>query len=208
MLPTRDRFILSKGHAAAILYATLANLNFFPKENLNNFCTDGKYMIGHVSKHVPGIELDSGSLGHSLSIGIGMALVIKEKVYVLCGDGEMNEGSIWEAIMFAGQHKIKNLTLIIDRNKLQAMGETNNIINQDSLVSRISTFNWDVSVVNGHNIPLLTDCMLKDRYFCRPHAIISDTIKGYPISFMSNKLEWHYKCPNKEEYNTILKELA
>jgi transketolase len=201
----RDRFILSKGHAAAILYAALCNVGFFPKEKLYDFCIDGKEMTGHVSSLVPGVEIDSGSLGHGLSIGIGMALT-NNRVYVLCGDGELNEGSMWEAIMFAGQHRLDNLTLIIDNNRLQAMGPTEDIISTRNLMQSLSAFGWRVTITDGHDIPSITE-VLTNKNQEKPHAVIAKTIKGYPITFMNNKLEWHYRSPNEEQYNLILEEL-
>lgn len=212
-LESRDIFLLSKGHAAATLYATLSKRDFFPKSYLSTYFQDGSKLAGHVTlDSLPGIEGTAGSLGHGLSIGIGMAIAIKSKnlsskVYVLIGDGECAEGSIWEAINFAGHNRIDNLILILDNNDLQIMGRGSDILNSLPFADKFTSFGWDVKVVNGHNISQLTRT-LKIKTSGKPLVIIANTVKGKGVSFMENKVEWHGKCPSKEEYLLAIKELS
>jgi transketolase len=210
--PDRDKFILSKGHASAALYATLAERGFFPKEFLDKYYIDGGILPGHLDKEaVPGIEASVGSLGHGLSIGLGMALANQKgnnlgHVYVLLGDGECNEGSVWEAVMLAATLKLKGLTVIVDYNKLQSFGRTNEVICQENISERWRVFGWETYEVNGHNVDELQNVLkIKQE---GPKAIIAHTIKGKGISYMEDKLEWHYKSPNLEQYNLALKELG
>ena len=168
-------------------------------------------MPGHLDKEaVPGVEVSSGSLGHGLSIGIGMAIANKidkldSKVFVICGDGELNEGSMWEAIMFAPHQKLDNLTLIIDYNKLQGYGKTNEVINLEPLKDKFIAFNWNVVEINGHNYNEIESAIFKKTD--KPKVIIAHTIKGKGISYMENEFIWHYKSPNKEELKRALEEL-
>ena len=209
--PDRDRFILSKAHASAALYAVLAKRGFFSEKWLEKFHIDGGILPGHLDKtSAPGIEVSAGSLGHGLSIGIGMALASKldksdYKVYVLCGDGEVNEGSIWEGILFAGAKKLDNLTLIIDYNKWQAYGRTDEVINLEPLFLKFKSFNWYPVEIDGHSLEEIEDAL--NLKVSRPKAIIAHTIKGKGISFMEDRLEWHYKSPNEEELKKALEEL-
>lgn len=207
----RDKLILSKGHASAALYAALAERGYFPKEYLTKFYIDGGILPGHLDiESVPGIEASAGSLGHGLSIGLGMAIANRQtqnsgKVYVILGDGECNEGSVWEAVMLASSLKINNLTVIVDFNKLQAFGRTNDIVNQKNLAKRWKAFGWDVHEVDGHDLNQLENAFLAA---CdNPKVIIAHTIKGKGVSFMEDKLEWHYKSPNDEQLILALKEL-
>lgn len=210
---TRDRFLLSKGHAAAALYAILAKRGFFPKSRLSTYLKDGSKLAGHVTLgSLPGIEATSGSLGHGLSIAVGMSLAIKHqslasKVYVLIGDGECAEGSIWEGINFAGHHKLNNLILILDNNNLQIMGYGTDILNSLPFEDKFKAFGWDVKSVNGHEFFALSK-VLKPQVMNKPLAIIANTTKGKGISFMENIVQWHGKCPNEEEYNLALRELS
>jgi len=205
----RDKFILSKGHACAALYAVLAERGFFPMEGLNNYYQKGSLLSGHISHYVPGVEASTGSLGHGLSIGCGMALATESKVYVLLSDGDCNEGSTWEAVMFAKQHKLDNLVAIVDYNKLQAMGKTRDIIDLDPLANKWRSFGWSVGEVDGHNIGHL-EHILKfiPRETGKPSCIIAHTVKGKGVNFMCNKVEWHYKYPNDEELRKALEELG
>lgn len=211
-LETRDRFILSKGHACSALYTVLAKRGFFPKTLLDTYLKDGSKLAGHVTLgSLPGIEATSGSLGHGLSIGIGMALAIKQqrlssRVFCLIGDGECAEGSIWEGVNFAGHHKIDNLILILDDNNLQIMGYGTDILNSVPFEDKFKGFGWDVKTVDGHDIPALLEA-LKPQTLFKPLVVIAKTIKGKGISFMENKVEWHGKSPNEEEYKSALKEL-
>lgn len=208
----RDKFILSKGHGSAALYATLAERGFFPKKYLDRFYTNSGILPGHVDMTVAaGLEASAGSLGHGLSIGVGMAIGNKQmnnpgRIYVLLGDGECNEGSVWEAIMLASHLKLSNLTAIVDFNQLQGFGRTNDVISQKNLAERWQAFGWEVYEVNGHNVHEL------ELVFNKPHnspkVVIAHTIKGKGVSFMEDKLEWHYNSPNDEQYALALCELT
>jgi transketolase len=205
----RDVFILSKGHSSAALYTTLAHRGFFPIEWLEKYYTDGGLLPGHLDMDaVPGIECSAGSLGHGLPIGLGMAIArinqgIDARVYVLLGDGECNEGSVWEAIMLAGTRKVRNLFVIVDINHLQGMGR--DVIDQTNLAERFTAFGWNAKEVNGHNIDELKIALSATS--TRPTAIIAHTVKGQGVSFMQDRLEWHYKSPTDEEFVTANIEL-
>ena len=208
----RDKFILSKGHGGAALYATLAERGYFPKTYLDRYYVDGGILPGHLDMEaVPGVEVSAGSLGHGLSIGIGMAIANQldedqGHIYVLVGDGECNEGSIWEAVMLASTLKLQNLTVIIDYNQLQSFGRTNEVINQENMSERWSSFGWDAIDIDGHNLQAIEDAFKLPHK--GPRAIIAHTVKGKGVSYMENKLEWHYKSPNDEQLALALEELA
>jgi transketolase len=208
----RDKFILSKGHGGAALYATLAERGYFPKSYLDRYYVDGGLLPGHLDMEaVPGVEVSAGSLGHGLSIGIGMAIANqldedKGHIYVLVGDGECNEGSIWEAVMLASTLKLQNLTVIIDYNQLQSFGRTNEVINQENMSERWSSFGWDAIDVDGHHLQAIEDAFKLPHV--GPRAIIAHTVKGKGVSYMENKLEWHYKSPNDEQLALALQELG
>lgn len=208
----RDKFILSKGHGSAALYATLAERGFFPKEYLDRFYIDGGILPGHLDMEaIPGIETSSGSLGHGLSIGLGMAIANKQmnnpgQIFVLLGDGECNEGSIWEAIMLASSLKLHNMTAIVDYNGLQGFGKTNEVINQENIADRWKAFGWQVYEADGHNVHEM-ERILKIPH-STPKVLIAYTVKGKGVSFMENKLEWHYKSPNNQQYNQAVKEVT
>lgn len=212
-MPDRDRFMLSKGHAAAVLYAALAEKGFIPNDLLQTYCIDGSILLGHASHEVPGIELSTGSLGHALPVGCGMAMAAARtmqnyRVFVLLSDGELDEGSNWEAILFAAHHKLDNLTAIVDCNKLQGLGTTEQVISLRPLKDKWSSFGWSVVEIDGHNHRQISESLgkipLKKNM---PTVIIANTIKGKGVSFMENKLEWHYKSPNEEQLRTAIKEL-
>ena len=210
----RNRFILSKGHATAALYATLAERGFFSKELLKSFCADGSKLPGHVTKgSIPGVEVSAGSLGHGLAIGAGMAIAgklnnRKHRVFVLMSDGECDEGSVWETAMFSSHHRLDNLIGIIDYNKLQALGGTNEVLNLEPLKEKWNSFGWSVREINGHNFSEIEKTLIQVPFQKnKPSIIIAHTIKGKGISFMENKLEWHYKSPNRQEYNLAISEL-
>ncbi len=211
-LKSRDKFILSKGHGSSALYATLAERGYFAKELLDGFYVDGGKLPGHLDKDaVPGVEVSSGSLGHGLSIGVGMALANKidnlnSQVYVMCGDGELNEGSVWEAIMFAPHKNLDNLTMIVDYNKLQGYGKTNEVINLEPLHEKLKSFNWEVIEINGHNFQEIEEALIKKTN--KPKAIIAHTIKGKGVSYMENEFIWHYKSPSKEQLEQAIRELS
>ncbi|MDR3011947.1 MAG: transketolase [Chitinispirillales bacterium] len=206
--PDRDVFILSKGHNSAALYATLAYADFFPKKYLDKYYIDDGILPGHLDMTtVNGIECSSGSLGHGASIGLGMAIAKDRNkndghVYVLMGDGECNEGSVWEAVMLAATLKQKNYTLIVDFNHLQGMGR--DVIRQDNLAERFAAFGFKTVEVNGHDTEQLIPALQNND---GPLAVIAHTVKGSGVSFTEDKLEWHYKSPNDEQLEEALKEL-
>ena len=211
----RDRFVLSKGHAAPALYAVLAETGYFPVEELKTLRKFGSRLQGHPeAKLLPGIEFSTGSLGQGLSIGAGIALNTKlEKkdlrIYVLLGDGEIEEGQVWEAALFASHNKLGNLTAIIDRNKYQIDGKTEEILSLEPLGDKWRTFGWNVLTTNGHNIRdlVVTFEKIKACLDTRPTVIIANTIKGRGISFMEGNNNWHGRAPSKEEYELAIKEL-
>lgn len=210
----RDRFILSKGHGCLTLYTILADLNFFQQSELDYFDGDGSLLGGHPDPAIPGIENISGSLGHGLGISAGLALSAKLDnkkwmVFTLIGDGECEEGSIWEAAMFASHHQLNNLVAIIDRNKLSATDFTENYISLEPLGYRWEAFGWEVLNVNGHSFDHIIDVLSKvrNRSSSKPLVIIADTIKGKGVSFMENSPNWHHQLPKGEDINRAFKEL-
>lgn len=211
----RDRIILSKGHTGAAIYAALAEKGFFEVKELKTHYANGSRLSGHVShKGVPGIELSTGSLGHGLSVGAGMAYAgkIDEKVYkvfVICGDGECDEGSIWEAALVANHYKLNNLIVIIDHNKMQSLGFCENTIKLSPFIDKWKAFGWNVYNIDGHKHNELREAMNKAKVEeKKPSVIIANTVKGKGISFMENNILWHYRYPHKgEEYNNAISEL-
>lgn len=211
---SRDKFILSKGHASSALYAVLARKGFIGNKMLDTYYTDGSPLSGHPKKNsVPGIEVSTGSLGHGLAMGCGLALSDKNdnrqcKTVILMGDGECDEGSVWESAMFASSRNLNNLIAIIDNNKLQGLGRVDKITGLYSLQEKWRAFNWNVEEINGHDFNEIYKA-LKEAYKSqyKPTVIIAHTIKGKGISFMEDKLEWHYKSPNEEQYQSAIKEL-
>ena len=207
----RDRFILSKGHAGAALYAALAQKNFFPIDELNNHYKDGSKMSGHISHHINGVELSTGSLGQGSGVSAGIALGLKlkknpQRVFCLLSDGELNEGSTWEAIMFAAHQQLNNLTFIIDLNNLQSIKTTDDTINMKPLAEKFNAFNFFVNQCDGHDFQSLKFNLAK-KDIRRPAVLIARTIKGKGVSFMENKILWHYKFPTANELKAALKEL-
>jgi transketolase len=211
--PERDRFILSKGHAAAAMYATLAERGFIPAKLLEEFHKNNSLLAGHVSHVVPGVDASTGSLGHGLSMGCGMALCGKAdnksyRVFVLTGDGECDEGSIWEAALFASHHQLDNLIIIVDHNRLQGFGAVDKILDLAPFSDKWRAFGWEVKEINGHDISeiekTLANLPIKSN---KPTCIIAKTIKGKGVHFMENQLAWHYKSPNAEQLALALKEL-
>ena len=211
--PMRDRFILSKGHTVAALYAVLCDKGFFPKSDLDTFSQYGSKYIGHPNNMVSGIEINSGSLGHGLSVGVGMAIAAKMDkanyhTYVVMGDGELAEGSVWEGAMAAGHYKLDNLIAFIDRNRLQISGSTESVMRQDCQVERWNAFGWNVLEVDGHNIEKLDKTIAQAKaYIGKPTMIIANTIKGYGFSEAEHKADWHHKVPNSEQYEVAKAEL-
>lgn len=210
-LPERDRFILSKGHAAAALYAVLAESGFFSLEKLKTYYLNGSDLLGHATHGVQGVEFSSGSLGHGLPVSNGIALAAsinknQYKVFVLMSDGEFDEGSNWEAMLFAAHHNLDNLVMIIDRNKLQSIKSTEQTLALEPLKKKIESFGWIVKEIDGHNHEELCENLNK-KFPKRPLCIIANTIKGKGVSFMENNVLWHYRSPQNKEFEDALDEL-
>jgi len=210
----RDRVILSKGHAGAAIYAALAECGFFPLEELKTYYANGSRLSGHVShKGVPGIEFSTGSLGHGLAVGAGMALAAKfdkktHKVYVIMGDGECDEGAVWEAALFANHYRLNNLIAVIDHNKMQSLDFCENTIELAPFADKWKSFGWNVIDIDGHDHDELlraykTAVASEDK----PTVVIANTIKGKGVSFMENNILWHYRTPQGEEYDAAVAEL-
>ncbi len=211
--PDRDRVIVSKGHVSPVVYVTLANFGYFPKEELKTFRKFGARLQGHVHTKVPGVEFNTGSLGHGLSVANGIALGARMrgkgfKVYCVMGDGELQEGSVWEAAMTGAHYKLENVCAIVDYNKVQENGPTNEIKNLEPLAQKWTSFGWQVLEIDGHNIEALKEAF--DKFSSskgKPTVIIANTIKGKGVSFMEGKNAWHGKAPNKEQLAQALAEL-
>ena len=213
----RDRFILSKGHAGASVYAALAESGFFPVEELKTHYANGSRLSGHVSHHIPGVDFSTGSLGHGLSAGAGMAYALKKdgknnRVFVVIGDGECNEGSVWEAAMFANHFRMNNLIAIVDHNHMQSMDFTENTLEIEDFAAKWDTFGWNViDVKDGNSHEELKKAFLQvkeNECGHKPTVIIANTIKGYGVSFMQNNILWHYRFPHDGwEYDTAVMEM-
>ena len=204
--PDRDRFVMSKGHCAEALYCTLAEAGFISGALLDKYGTFGSTLAGHPTKKAPGVEINSGALGHGLSVGVGMALAAKMDkrnylTYVLMGDGEQGEGSIYEAAMSAGHYRLDNLIAIIDRNGLQISGDTDRIMSPEPLRQRWEAFGWNVLEANGNSIPELLQAFdtFKNGRNGKPHLLIARTVKGKGVSFMENVTKWHHGVPDSEQ---------
>ena len=210
----RDRFILSKGHAGAGVYATLAECGFMSIEKLKTHYQDGSDLSGHVShKGVPGVELSTGSLGHGLGVASGMALSAKRtqkshRVYCVLSDGECDEGSNWEAILFSSHHKLDNLTTVVDYNKIQSLAPTQETMALEPFADKWKAFGWNVIESDGHDHKSLKAALHKNSVITdMPTCVIAHTTKGKGVSFMENSVLWHYRTPQGEEYEAALKEL-
>ena len=209
----RDRFILSKGHAGACVYAALAERGFFDVSVLDAHYRNGSNLSGHVShKGVPGVERSTGSLGHGLGIGAGMAFNLKhmggsQRVFVVLSDGECDEGSVWEAALFAGHHRLENLCAVIDYNKLQSIGRVSDTVSLEPFAAKWRAFGWSAQRVDGHDHDALRTAFA-ERAANRPTCIIADTVKGRGVSFMENEVLWHYRAPQGEEYVAAMRELG
>lgn len=207
----RDRFILSKGHCVEGLYCILADKGFFDKEDLKQFSKFGSHLIGHPNTSVKGIEANTGALGHGLSIGVGISIGQKMNqcsahTYVLLGDGELAEGSVWEAAMAAANYKLDNLTAMIDRNGLQISGKTEDVMALENLQAKWEAFGWQVTNVNGNCFEELIPA-LKSSFGNKPHVIIAHTTKGKGVSYMENVAKWHHGVPTAEQLEQALQEL-
>lgn len=213
-LPQRDRFILSKGHCCASLYVLLSEMGYFEQSELMaHFAENGTHFFAHASHTLSGVELSTGSLGHGLPVACGLALGAKRnginnKVYCLVGDGEINEGSNWEAIMFAAHNKLDNLCLIVDKNKMQALGYTKDVLCLDPLPVKFEAFQWNVIDIDGHDYNQIINAFDNFKgYVGKPTVIIANTIKGKGVSFMENNLKFHYSAPTLEELKKAKEEL-
>lgn len=210
----RDRFILSKGHGCLTLYAILADLGFFPKEELDHFCGPGSLLAGHPDTNIPGVEVISGSLGHGLGVSAGLALGAKLNsqpwnVVTVIGDGECQEGSVWEAAMFASHHRLNNLVAIIDRNQLGATSFTESNLSLEPLGNRWEAFGWEVVVINGHSFEELNGVFsdIPRRTSSKPLLILAQTVKGKGVSFMEGSVDWHHRLPKGDEVEEAIRQL-
>lgn len=209
----RDRFILSKGHCAAALYSTLAASGFFPTSELGTFMEPLSALNGHPNRNkIPGVETNTGPLGHGLPVGVGTAIAAKlagrdARTFVVLGDGEMQEGSNWEALMAGAHHGLDNLTIVVDRNRLQQGARTEETNRLDPLDDKLASFGWEVRVIDGHDYEQLLAAFAPSTTG-RPVAVIANTIKGKGVSFIEDRVEWHHKVPSAEQVDIALKELA
>jgi transketolase len=210
----RDRFILSKGHGCAALYAVLAECGYFPVEKLDTFYADGSPLAGHAThKDMPGVEVSTGSLGHGLSLATGMALATKrdggaQRFWVMLSDGECDEGSTWEAALFAPQHRLDNLTVIVDYNKIQSLGRVAEVIDLEPLAAKWRAFGWGVREIDGHDLAAVEAAYAAVPFEPgRPSCIVAHTVKGKGVSYMEDRLLWHYRAPRGEDLDKALAEL-
>jgi transketolase len=211
--PGRDRLFYSKGHACTALYAALAETGYFPRAELDTFTDNGSVFTSHVNHKVPGVELSTGSLGHALSVACGVALAGKRRgqpwhTYAIVSDGELDEGSNWEAILFAPHHGLDHLTLLVDYNKIQSFGKVAEVLNLEPLAAKFEAFGWDTLEIDGHDHAQLAQALGKDgRVAGRPRAVVAHTVKGKGVSFMQDQLAWHYKSPDATQYEAARIEL-
>lgn len=211
--PDRDRYVQSKGHCVEALYVVLASKEYFEEEDLNTICKYESHYIGHPTKKINGIEQNTGALGHGLPICVGMAIAAKldkkdYRVYTLLGDGELPEGSNWEAALTAAQYKLDNLCVIIDKNQLQITGPTKEVCSTDPLAQKWESFGWAVQEIDGNNIAAITaafDALPFEKG--KPSVIIANTVKGKGVSFMENQIKWHHGVPSEEQYHQAQNEL-
>ena len=213
--PERDMFLLSKGHCSSALYAALSSIGMIPDEFLKEYGEDGSTLCIHPKRgSYPGVEISSGSLGHGLALGTGSALAARiigcdARVFVMLGDGECNEGSVWENAAFASRQKLNNLIVIVDRNHLQGCGRDEEILNYGDLGEKFKAFGFNTICINGHDYGQIEGALETAVNFGdRPTAIIAETVKGKGVSFMEDRLEWHYKSPNNQQYRQAMEELS
>lgn len=212
--PDRDRYIQSKGHSVEALYVVLADKGFYPEEELETLCRYQSHFIGHPTRKVPGIEQNTGALGHGLPICVGTALAAKMdqsdyRVFTLLGDGELAEGSNWEAFLSAAHYQLDNLCAILDYNKLQITGSISEVIRQEPIIDKLTSFGWAVREVDGHDVEALTATFKQLPFEAgKPSFVIAHTVKGKGVSFMENNLSWHHGVPSAEQYQQALAELA
>lgn len=209
----RDRFVLSKGHTSPALYATLAEKGFFPKEDLKTFRNKDSYLQGHPDmKHIPGVDMSTGSLGLGISAACGMALSAKiseksYRVYSILGDGESQEGQVWEAAMFAAHYGLNNLCIFVDSNGLQIDGPVSEVMNPEPFDKKFDAFGWNTMVIDGHDFDQIDAAVKAAKKSDKPFAIICKTVKGKGVSYMENQCSWHGSAPNKEQYEIGMKDL-
>lgn len=202
--PGRDRFILSKGHACVAVYGALAETGFFPRSVLDGYCADGSHLMSHISHHVPGVEFSTGALGQGLPFGVGKALAARKsgedwRTVVVMSDGELAEGSNWEAFLFAAHHKLDRLTAIIDYNKLQSLGTVADTLGIEPLGDKLRAFGWALREVDGHDHAALHAALSGERWEPgKPQLLIAHTTKGKGVAYMEGKVEWHYRSPSPE----------
>ncbi len=211
--PNRDRYVQSKGHSVEALYVVLADRGFFPGSELDTLCRYQSHFVGHPTRHVPGIEMNTGALGHGLSISVGMALAGKMdaasyRVFTLLGDGELAEGSNWEAAMAAAHYQLDNLVAILDHNTLQITGHTRDVMSSEPVDEKFRAFGWTVRSVNGHDFAQLTDALSKTAVSGKPTCVIANTVKGKGVSFMEDIVKWHHGVPTEAELKVALGELS
>jgi transketolase len=210
--PSRDRYIQSKGHSVEALYVVLADRGFFPASELDRLCRYQSSFVGHPTRKVPGIEMNTGALGHGLSISVGLALAAKldgasYRVFTLLGDGELAEGSNWEAAMAAAHYKLDNLTAILDHNTLQITGRTRDVCSNEPVDEKFRAFGWTVRHANGHNLAQLEEVLNYPAELDRPTIVIAHTVKGQGVSFMENVVKWHHGVPAEQEFQLAMSEL-
>lgn len=211
--PNRDRYVQSKGHCAEILYTVLADQGFFPAEELDTLCKYGSHFIGHPTRSVPGVEQNTGALGHGLAVAVGMALAAKLdqrsfRVFTLLGDGELDEGSNWEASLAAAHYGLDNLIVIVDRNGLQITGPTENVNPLEPLADKFGAFGYAVVEVDGNDTQALMDVFGQVPFAAgKPNLVLAHTVKGKGVSFIENAVKWHHRVPTDEEYATARREL-
>lgn len=210
--PHRDRYVQSKGHCVEALYAVLADRGFFPASDLNTVCHYRSHYVGHPTRHIHGIEMNTGALGHGLPIAVGMALAAKMdgaayRVFTLLGDGELAEGSNWEAGLAAAHYKLDNLTAVLDHNTLQITGHTCDVMSNEPLVDKWRAFGWHVRIANGHDYAALTAALTDLPEPGKPTFILASTVKGKGVSFMENAIQWHHRVPTEAELAQAMSDL-
>jgi len=209
----RDRFILSKGHGCAALYAVLAECGYFPVSDLGTFYQNGSPFAGHTMHNIPGVELSAGSLGHGLPVATGIALAAKRdgkshRVFCILSDGECDEGSVWEPALFAPQHKLDNLVVMVDYNKIQSLGRVEDVINLEPLAEKWRAFGWGAREINGHDLAAIEKALLETPFVPgKPSCIVAHTVKGKGVSYMEDKLLWHYRAPRGQDFEVAMAEL-
>ena len=211
--PDRDRFVLSKGHAALALYAALALRGWLTGEQLATYCSDDSLLGVHPERELPGVDFSTGSLGHGLSVAAGSALAARKsgssrRAFVLVSDAELNEGSTWEAVMFAAQHRLENLYAIVDSNGQQALGYTRDVIAIENAVDRFASFGWDAREIDGHDVTAIRQAVDRAATDSRPHVLVARTVFGRGVSFMESRIKWHYWPMSADEFEQAMNEVG